>query len=125
MDLAWVGIVLAVFLFGIGILLNDRRLGKHSDKILENNVKLEKVKQGLKEKPGEINFRPGDEPGTAKAVATRKKTFTADALIGSKEQRIAEKRRLEKQIQELGDGEENEKAKLDEKIGRLELDGED
>jgi len=49
------------------------------------------------------------------------KTFTTNSLIGSKEQRIEEKKKLEKEILELGEGNE-EKAELKEKIKNLALD---
>lgn len=95
MSLEWVAIVLTVFLFGIGWLSRqkdkkdfDISLKKHADDVLEKNVKLEKIKQSLKEKEGKLNFRPGKEPGDAKPVATRSVSMTVDTVTVLEEDKI-------------------------------------
>ncbi len=93
--LEWVAIVLSVFLFGISWVLRkkdkddfDTSLKKQTDKILENSVKLKKIELSLEEKPGILNFRPGEEPGDSKPVATRKLEFSTDYLLVYPEDKV-------------------------------------
>ncbi len=76
---------------------------------------------------GKIAIREGKDPkigaDMVKVVNEFVKTFTMDAvLVYSEEKKLAMKKKFEKEILELGEGNEEKKAELEEKIRNLALD---
>jgi len=129
--LAIMGIIATGALTIIGFLIGRHFQKKDSKFIVREMVKnmieaLNAYHRLSKVDDGKLALREGKDPkiggDLVKVVNEFVKTFSMDALIGSKEQRLEEKKRLEKEIQELGEGEGKKKTELQEKIRKLALD---